>query len=149
MAMLKPILLATLVTFVAACGGTQKAKEPDNPNSVLGMKDSGDNTDRSGNMISPDKMDEVQQALKRKSNIISQCLAVAMENKEVKRGTHGRITFEITVAPSGHASSVKVDKTDLETQSVIDCAKKHVEEVAFPELPKAYETSYTYAMEAN
>jgi hypothetical protein len=100
-------------------------------------------------MIPPEKMDEVTQALKRKQMIISRCLATAMENKDVPRGTHGRVTFEIVVDTSGKVSSVKVDKSDIQAQSVIECAKKHVEEISVSALPHQYETSFTFAMEAN
>jgi len=145
---MRHVLFAVLV--VAACGGKQQTEdtEPTGP-SVVGQQDTGDSTDRSGNMISPDKMDEVNQDLGRRRDLVSRCLASAMEAKEVPRGTHGRITFEIVIDTSGHASSVKVDKTDIQNQGVVDCATKRVQDTAFPELPKQYETSYTFAMEAN
>lgn len=102
-----------------------------------------------GAMIPPEKMDEVQTDLGRRQMIVSRCLATAMENQEVKRGTKGHITFEIKINTSGHAESVKVIKTDIDAKSVSDCATKHVQETGFPTLPKPYETSYTFAMEAN
>jgi len=102
-----------------------------------------------GAMIPPEKMDEVQTNLGRRQMIISRCLAAAMENQEVKRGTKGHITFEIHIGTSGVVDSVKVIKTDIEAKSVTACATKHVQETGFPTLPKPYETSYTYAMEAN
>ncbi|HET9987002.1 MAG TPA: hypothetical protein VFQ65_00740 [Kofleriaceae bacterium] len=102
-----------------------------------------------GDIIPPEKMDEVQTDLSRRQMIISRCLATAMENQEVKHGTHGHITFEIRIGTSGSAESVKVIKTDIDAKSVLDCATKHVQDTGFPTLPKAYETSYTYAIEAN
>ena len=102
-----------------------------------------------GAMIPPEKMDEVQTDLGRRQMIVSRCLATAMENQEVKRGTKGHITFEIKIGTSGHAESVKVIKTDIEAKSVSDCATKYVQETGFPTLPQPYETSYTFAMEAN
>lgn len=138
------------VIALAACGGKQKPTDtgPSGP-SVLGVGDSGDPTDHSGGMIPPEKMDEVSQDLARKQMIISQCYARAMEQGEVKHGSHGKVTFEIVISPEGRASSIKVDKTDITDEGVIDCAKKHVQDIEFPQLPKRYETSYTYAMEAN
>ncbi|HEY1554907.1 MAG TPA: hypothetical protein VGF94_08740 [Kofleriaceae bacterium] len=142
------VLLAA--ALLVACGGKQQTNDtqPTGP-TVVGMGDSGDSTDRSGNMIPPDKMDEVQQDLGRRREMISRCLATAMDNREVKRGTHGKVTFEIVIGASGHTQSVRVDKTDIPDKGVIDCATKLVEDTAFPELPHKYETSYTYAMEAN
>ena len=102
-----------------------------------------------GDIIPPEKMDEVQTDLGRRQMIVSRCLANAMEAGDVPRGTHGHITFEIRIGTGGSAESVKVAKTDIQAKSVLDCATKHVQDTGFPTLPKAYETSYTYAMEAN
>lgn len=102
-----------------------------------------------GNMIPPEKMDEVQTNLSRRNMVVSRCLATAMENKDVQKGTHGRITFEIRIGTHGTAESVKVVKSNIESKAVTDCATKHVQETGFPTLPAPYETSYTYAMEAN
>jgi hypothetical protein len=134
-------LLAALV----ACGGHKKqdTTPPPDPN------DHPTHVDNGGNMIPPEKMDEVNQDLKRRNDLVSRCLANAMEAGEVKRGTHGHIAFEITVGTSGHATDVKVIKSDIDAKSVLDCATKHVQDTGFPELPKPYETSYTYAVEAN
>ena len=99
-------------------------------------------------MMPPDKMDEAERALDRKSMIMSQCLAAAMENGDVKRGSHGKVALEIVVN-NGKASSVKVIKSDFQVQSVNDCVIKHVQEIEFPAMIKPYETSHTYAMEAN
>ena len=136
------VVMAALV----ACGGHKKADTTPPP-------DPGDDhpthVDNGGNMIPPEKMDEVTQDLKRRNMLVSRCLATAMENGEVKRGTHGHIAFEIKIGTDGHATSVKVIRTDVEAKSVLDCATKHVQDTGFPELPKPYETSYTYAVEAN
>jgi hypothetical protein len=112
------------------------------------VADTGDPTDRSGNMISPDKMDEVKTELNRKNMIVSHCLATAMEAKEVPRGAHGKIALEIVIT-GGKATSVKVIRSDIEAKTVQDCVIKHVQGIAFPQMNQTYETSHTYAMEAN
>ena len=139
-----------LFAVLAACGG-HKSTGPTDPSgpSVMGVQDQGDPSDHSGSMIPPEKMDEVQNDLKRKQMIISRCLADAVEAGEAKKNTHGKITLELTVSTSGKAENVKVVKTDIETQSVQECTKKHVQDIEFPQLPKPYETSFTYAMEAD
>ena len=134
-----------LVTALVACGGHKKADTTPPPDT----DDHPVHVDNGGNMIPPEKMDEVTQDLKRRNMLVSRCLATAMENGEVKRGTHGHIAFELTIGTDGHASSVKVIKSDIEAKTVLECATKHVQETGFPELPKPYETSYTYAVEAN
>jgi hypothetical protein len=143
--MKKALLLAVLF----ACGGHKpQAQEPSGP-SVLGVQDTGDSSDHSGTMIPPEKMDEIQQDLKRKEMIISRCLADAVEAGEAKKNTHGKVVVELVVSKSGKAQNVRVVKSDFTVQSILDCTKKHVEDIEFPQIPKQYETSYTYAMEAD
>ena len=147
--MMKNALL--LLAVLAACGGKQKTGDDESGGpSVVGMQDTGDSTDRSGNMIPPEKMDEVTQALKRKAMTITTCLSHAMEAGEVKKGKRGKIALEIVISTSGSAESVKIIKSDFdEAPNINDCVVKHVKEIAFPQLPKQYETSYSYPMEAN
>jgi hypothetical protein len=140
--MLKHVLI---LWALVACGGHKQADTTPPPDQ--GPTTTTDNS--GGVMIPPEKMDEVTQDLKRKNMMVSRCLAEAMEAQEVPKGTHGHITFEIKIGTDGHTTSVKVIKTDVEAKSVIDCATKHVEDTAFPTMPKIYETSYTFAMEAN
>jgi hypothetical protein len=137
---------ALLLAVVVACGGHKQPDTTPPPDHGGGGEVHHDND---ANMIPPEKMDEVVQDLKRKNMIVSRCLATAMENGEVKHGTHGHITFEINIGTDGRATGAKVNKTDVESKAVIDCATRHVMDTGFPTLPKPYETSYTFAMEAN
>jgi outer membrane biosynthesis protein TonB len=144
--MVKQALIGLVV--IAACGGKQQT-QPDMTSPAQDENSPPPAQDESANMIPPEKMDEVQQDLKRKEMIVSHCLASSMEAGEVPRGTHGHVRFEIKIGTDGHATDVSVDKTDIQAKSVIDCAKKHVMDTAFPTLPHPYETSYMFAMEAN
>jgi hypothetical protein len=140
------VKMAMCVAFLAAaCGHKQADTTPEpNPNTTETPP-----PDESGNMIPPEKMDEVNNDLKRKEMIISRCLADAMEAGEIPHGTHGHVRFEIKIGTDGHATDVSVDKTDIQAKGVIECAKKHITDIEFPTLPRPYETSYLYAMEAN
>jgi hypothetical protein len=143
-------LAMTVVLVAAACGGKNKNSSEEGGGATIDTQaTTGDPTDRSGSMVPPEKMDEVQQALGRKQNIVSRCLSMAVEAGTAPKGARGKITLEIKISPSGQATSVQVVKTSIESPEVQGCVKKKVEEVAFPQLPKEYETSYTYAMEAN
>jgi hypothetical protein len=144
MSMRKHVLLAVLM--LAGCGGHKHADTTptDDTDTTPPTTTSGD----PGVMISPEKMDEVQRDLQRKGMIVSQCLASAMDSGEVKKNTHGQITLEIVIE-SGRATSVKVMRTNIDVKSVQDCVIGHVNDIAFPQMVKRYETSYTYAMEAN
>lgn len=147
---MKNTLILAAVVAIAACGGKQKTNNGPGPD----VDESGEHADpardSSSTMIPPEKMDEVTQDLKRKALVIARCLSDAMERKEVPRGVHGKVTLELVISASGAAESVKVVKSDFrEAPGIDDCVVKHVKEIAFPTLPKSYETSFTYPMEAN
>jgi hypothetical protein len=144
---MKRVLLLAVV--VAACGGKNKGSNEGGGATIDTQATTGDPTDRSGEMIPPEKMDEVQQLLDRKRMIVSRCLSEAVELGEAPKGARGKITLEISISPSGQASKVEVLKSSIEAKSVQGCVKRKVEEISFPQLPKQYDTSYTYAMEAN
>ena len=140
--------MCAVVVMAAACGGHKQADTtPDTTNET--SNETPPASDESGNMIPPEKMDEVNQDLKRREMLVSRCLADAMESGEVPRGTHGHIVFEIKIGTDGHATDASVSKTDIQAKSVLECAKKHVMDTGFPNLPRPYETSFQFAMEAN
>ena len=139
-----------LVVLAAACGGKNKSDAEEGGGATIDTQaTTGDPTDRSGDMVPPEKMDEINSLLGRKQMIISRCLSTAVESGDVPKGARAKVTLAISIAPSGHASKVEVIKSSLEAQSIKSCVQKHVEEITFPTLPKQYDTSYTYAMEAN
>lgn len=137
--------IAMLACLLVACGG--KKQQETTPESSM-MDTTPPARDNSGEMVPPEKMDEVKRDLDRKQMIVSRCLSTAMEAGDVKKGTHGKVALEITIT-GNKASNVKVIRSDIENKSVTDCVIKHVEDIEFPEMTKPYETSYTYAMEAN
>jgi hypothetical protein len=148
---MKSSLIVVAVLALAACGSKNKngANDEGGGATIDTHATTGDPTDRSGEQVPPEKMEEVNSALLRKNAIISRCLSTAVENGTVPKGTHGKITVELSISPAGSATKVDVIKSTIESKEVQGCVKKHVEEIAFPQLPKDYETSYTYAMEAN
>jgi len=100
-----------------------------------------------GEQVAPEKMDEINRSLERKRPIVSHCLAMAVDNKELPRSSRGKVTLEIVIV-GGKAETVKVVRSTLESKSLDECIIKHVREIQFPELPRPYETSYTYGFEA-
>lgn len=103
--------------------------------------------DESADMIGADKMDQVNKNLDRKRETVSRCLAIAIDNKELPKNSKGKITLEIVIA-NQHATSVKVISTSLDSKALTDCVINKVNEVEFPQMPKSYETSYSYTFEA-
>jgi hypothetical protein len=141
-------LLAVLA--VAACGGKNKnATEEGGGASIDPNASSGDSTDRSGEQVDPRKMDEVRSLLDRKRNIVSRCLSMAIENGNAPKNARGKIVLEIKISAAGQTTSVEVINASIESPEVQGCVKRKVEEITFPQMSKPYETSYTYAMEAN
>jgi len=145
------LLLVVLTAAAAACGNKNKnnAEEGGGGGSIDPNATSGDGTDRSGEQVDPVKMDEVNQMLDRKRQIVSRCLSQAVEAGNAPKNARGKITLEIKIDASGHATSVEVIKSSIESKEVQGCVKRKVEEIAFPVMGKPYETSYTYAMETN
>jgi TonB family protein len=101
-----------------------------------------------GEMVPPEKMDEINRSLERKRQIMAHCLATAVDNKELPRNARGKVTVEIVISPNGRAEDVKVVRASLESKTLNECVISHVKEIQFPDLPKPYETSYTYGFEA-
>ena len=137
--------IAMLACLLVACGG--KKQEDTTPTNDM-INTTPEAHEGGADMVPPEKMDEVKHDLDRKQMIVSRCLSAAMEAGEVKKGTHGKVGLEITIT-GNKASNVKIIHSDIEQKSVTDCVIKHVQDIEFPQMSKPYETSYTYAMEAN
>jgi hypothetical protein len=143
-------MLFLVVLAAAACGGKNKNDAEEGGGATIDTQaTTGDPTDHSANMVPPETMDQINSLLQRKQMIVSRCLATAVEAGEAPKGTHAKMTLAISIAPSGSVSKVEVIKSNLELQSVQSCVKQHVQQIAFPTVPKQYDTSWTYAMEAN
>ena len=141
-----------LVVLAAAACGSKNKNNVDNSGgggSIDPNATSGDTTDRSHEQVDPVKMDEVNQLLDRKRMIVSRCLSQAVEAGNAPKNARGKITLEIKIGSDGKATSVEVIKTSIESKEVQGCVKRKVEEITFPQFAKQYDTSYTYAMEAN
>lgn len=141
-AAVRALLAAALL---AGCGGKHADTTP-----VAADGAAGDASAHAsgGEMVPPEKMDEINRSLERKRQIMAHCLATAVDNKELPRNARGKVTVEIVISPNGRAEDVKVVRASLESKTLNDCVISHVKEIQFPELPKPYETSYTYGFEA-
>lgn len=101
-----------------------------------------------GDAVPPDKIDEINRQLSRKRAVMSRCLAVAVDNKELPKNARGKVTVEIVISPSGTADTVKIVRASVESKMLDDCIIGHIKEIGFPQLPRSFETSYTYGFEA-
>lgn len=138
--------LSIAVVLVAACGGGKQAQTT--PVDTSGDEQPVTPPTNNPNMVPPEKMEEITRMLDRKQRIMARCLADAVDAKDLPKNSRGRITLEIVISPSGSPDKVAVIKSSLESKMLTDCVIGHVKSITFPELPKPYPTSYTYAFEA-
>lgn len=141
------IARAVILAALAACGGKHAETTP---TSGPEASEAGEPTGHAGggDMVPPEKMDEINRSLSRKRPVVARCLAIAVDNKELPKNAAGKITLEIVIAPGGRAEVVKVVRATLESKSLADCVIGHVKDIQFPDLPRPYETSFTYGFEA-
>jgi hypothetical protein len=138
----RPIRHVVLAAILfAGCGGKHAETTPASgpSNEVAAHPDSV--------QVPPEKMDEINRNLERKRPSMSRCLASAVDLKELPKNSRGKVTIELVIA-GGKAETVKVVRATLESQALNECIIKRVQEIQFPDLPKPYETSYTYGFEA-
>ena len=100
------------------------------------------------NQLPPDKLDEVNRLLERRKPTVSRCLGFAVDNRELPKNARGKITLQIIISPSGAADTVKVASSTLDSKTLTECVISNVKKIAFPQVPKQFETSYTYGFEA-
>jgi hypothetical protein len=140
-------LVVVIAILVAACGG-KKSGGTTTPDPGGGeVEPSGGNT--TSTMIPSEKIDEIQRLFERRGQTVSRCLTFAINNKELPKSAKGRVTLGVTISTSGKAESIKVLKASIDSQSLNDCVVGRVKEIQFPEIPKPYETTYTYSFEAS
>ena len=144
------LFIALIVALgTAACGGGSKKEQTTPPPTGDGDTTPPPSGGGDSAMVPAEKMDEIPRVLDRKRQIVSRCLAIAVDNRELPKSTHGKITLEFVISPAGKAQDVKIIKADFESKSVQDCVIHHVTEAQFPELPKPVPWSYSFAFEAN
>lgn len=146
-------LVVLVVLAAAACGGGKKggATTPD-PDTGGGGGGEVANTGGGGggnDMVSPEAMDEIQRLFQRRGNAVSRCLSFAIDNKDLPKNSKGRVTLGVTISKGGRADDVKIIKASIDSKSLNECVISRVKEIQFPEIPRKYETTYTYAFEAS
>ena len=132
-----------IALVLAGCGGS--SPEPATPAVAPAGAPA---EDRSSQMVAPEKMDEIERSLARKRTVMSRCLAIAIDNKELPRNSKGKVTLEIVISPNGKADNVKIVRATVESPMLNSCVIDRIKEIQFPELPQPFPTSYTYGFEA-
>ena len=143
--------LLVIAVLIVGCGGKKGSTTPD-PDTGGGVEPGGDDgmpdNNQEGDVVSAEMLDAVQRAFQRKGGAVSRCLSLAVDNKELPKSSRGKVTLEVTITPSGAPGEIKVLKATLESKSLTECVVERVKEIQFPEVPKQFPTTYTYAFEA-
>lgn len=148
MTKVKQLLIAAVV--LSGCGGGKKADTtPDETSNGDQAAADQQQDSAEASMVPPEKMEEIVRMLDRKERIMARCLADAVETGDLPKSSHGKITLEIVISPSGSPDQVKVIAATLQSEKLNACVIGHVKSIQFPQLPKPYPTSHTYRFEAN
>lgn len=140
------IAAVVLIAALAACGG--KAKSADTT-PTGGGDDTGEATDDSGgDLVPPERMDEITAILERKRTAAARCLADAVNAGKADKNARGHVAVSFTISAGGRAQGTHVTETSLDNDEVEACVVRKIEEIDFGRLPKALEWSYAFAFES-
>lgn len=142
------LALVIAVGAIAACHKKSTTTPDDEEHQEPVGKGEGNQFASNGVTIPPEKIDEINSLLNRKSGTIARCIGAAVDSKELPKNSRGKMNLEIVISMAGKATAVKVVKTDLESKSLEDCVTNHVREIQFPAIPREFETTFTYGFEA-
>ena len=147
--MWKMIVLASAVFLVGACG-KKAATTPDDGEEHQEPVGPGDGPTYANdpNQIPAESIDEINNMLARKQNVMARCLGMAVDAKELPKSTKGKVTVAVSIAKDG-SPTVKIAQTTIQSETVTNCVMGHIRKITFPTLPKPFETSFTYAFEAS
>jgi len=135
-----------LVIPLAACGGKSKPAEPTATSTSDGESDPANA--EGGDVVPPDRMDEIKSLLDRKRTAASRCLADAVNSGAVPKNAHGHVALEFTIGTDGAATGMKVIESSIDSSVIEQCVMAKVQQIDFGALPAPLEWSYTYAFES-
>jgi hypothetical protein len=139
------ISIAALLFATAACG---KSKPADTTPAGGGDDDGFDDENSGGDMVPPERMDEIKAQLDRKRTGASRCLADAVNSGKLPRNTKGHVALGFTIGTNGTAKDLKVIETSIDSEDVQRCVMEKVQQIDFGALPAELEWSYTFAFES-
>ena len=143
--------LVAVVTMMIGCGGhkSQPAAPTGGDDSGGGDGDVSSNPCSDNGMCPPETMDRIKETLDSKRLTVSRCLSDAVSAGQAAKNLKGAVTVNFVISPDGHAKNVKVGKSTVNSKPIEDCVVDKVAQIAFPEVPKDLDWSYTYAFESN
>jgi hypothetical protein len=144
------LIAVLLFVGLVACGGGGKktVDEPTGDDVATGDDDDGGGGGGGDVMVPPEKMEEINVRLDRKRPTVARCLSDAVLSGDAPKNARGKITLEFVISAAGRAENINVTKASFENEKVTSCVISKVQDIAFPELPKSLEWSYTFAFES-
>jgi hypothetical protein len=142
-------LIAIAVAGLGACGGHKS--QPVEATGGGGDETGGGMTQpcSDNGMCPPETLDRIKELLDSKRITMSRCLSDAADAGKVGKNAKGKVTVEFVISTSGKPKDVKIGSSSVNSKVVEDCVVGKVEAMAFPEVPKDLDWSYTYGFEAN
>jgi hypothetical protein len=96
--------------------------------------------------IPPDKQAEIQLLLQQRDPSTLKCYQDVLDEKHT-RAFKGSVTVELTVAPGGKASDVRVTGGSLNNKEVSDCLIAKLKDFEYPDVPSSGTMQYVYRFE--
>jgi len=96
--------------------------------------------------IPPDKQAEIQLLLQQREPSTLKCYQDVLDEKHT-RAFKGSVTVELTVAPGGKASDVRVTGGSLNNKEVSDCLIAKLKDYEYPDVPSSGTMQYVYRFE--
>lgn len=144
--MVRLAMLAALA--VAACGGKGKAEDTGPEEGVADEEGMSGDDPCAGEMVPPEKLEQIQNELDRKRGVATRCLTDAVDAGEADKNARGKIVVEFLIQRSGKATNVEIVKSSIESQVLESCIVDLITKISFPDIPKDLDWSYTFAFEA-
>jgi hypothetical protein len=109
--------IALVLTLAAACGGKSKSADT-TPSGGGDDATAEDGDDSGGDLVPPERMDEITALLNRKRTAASRCLADAVNAGSIGKNARGHVALACVIGADGHATDLKVTETSLDNEGV-------------------------------
>ncbi|MEZ4404545.1 MAG: AgmX/PglI C-terminal domain-containing protein [Kofleriaceae bacterium] len=134
-----------LALALSACGGKAKPADTTPADDGAGAPTADDG---GGDLVPPERMDEITRLLERKRTSAARCLSDAVNAGKADKNARGHVSIGFTIGTGGHAQDAKVLETSIDNDTVEACIIGKIEEIDFGALPRPLEWSYAYAFES-
>jgi hypothetical protein len=138
---MRRVILWTAALVMAACASETGSRRTTSaaPSEGAGEASGGD-----ADAIPPEKLEEIQDTLRRKQQEISHCWTDEATRTK-NRSLEVEIMLKLTIGPQGRATNVGVVKDTIKSNDFEQCVVEMVKSFDFPVIPTAKELTWSYA----